>query len=353
MAITSKYILERGIIVAIVAMLLVITLTSFITPSPTKKEIERALNHINASERGVDLANDYLDKGEYNYARASLDESRGHIQESLRTLNNIETENEKELRQIRVIRTYAESQLNAIDARDNLAISLQRLEDVSVHLNQDDFVKARSELEKAECTLSEASSKISIADEQMSIIDGSLLPKSIGEGLNGKKADIEFLAVVVKSLQMYTNTLDKMIGMLERIQDLKYLTEINPDKYGVLTMEMPVTYYGDVDGSYLGYQIAPHNVAAAARDSFYTYVKTGNESDLTNALFLTEYIISSATDRGDFIVWENPYRWPVYNLTKGWVGSLSQAGSLKVFMLAYQATGDKRYLDVGNKTLNA
>ncbi|MDI6655521.1 MAG: D-glucuronyl C5-epimerase family protein [Candidatus Hydrothermarchaeota archaeon] len=127
----------------------------------------------------------------------------------------------------------------------------------------------------------------------------------------------------------------------------------NISKYEVIEAQIPVTYYGTVDGVYLGYQIAPHNVALKARESFYSYFKKKNKSDLERGIFLTEWLISNATSHGNFVVWEYSYEWPPYNLSRGWTGSLAQAGCLKAIMLAYQATGDKRYLEFAEKALAA
>jgi hypothetical protein len=137
------------------------------------------------------------------------------------------------------------------------------------------------------------------------------------------------------------------------------LSDVNersiPKRFSVTSEEMPVTYYGIVDGVYLGYQVVPHNVAKAAREAFYAYEKTGDSVDLNRAIFLTEYLISTASERnnGTFIVWENSFEWPVYDLPKGWIGSLSQAGCLKSLMLAYQATNDEKYRFYSNKALKA
>lgn len=126
-----------------------------------------------------------------------------------------------------------------------------------------------------------------------------------------------------------------------------------PEKYSVTDEEIPATYYGKVDGVYLGYQIAPHNVAMKARESFYSYDKTGNESELERGLFLTEYLISNATSLDGAVVWQYSFEWPSYGLEPGWTGALTQAGCLKVVMLAYLNTGDERYLEFGDKILAA
>jgi hypothetical protein len=126
-------------------------------------------------------------------------------------------------------------------------------------------------------------------------------------------------------------------------------------KYEVIDEEIPLIYYGTIDGVYLGYQVAPHIVAERARLAFYDYMKTGNETQLERALFLTDYIISNGTqkDDGSIMVWEYGFDWPVYNLSKGWIGSLEQGGILKILMLAYQNTGDEKYLEYGDMALRA
>jgi hypothetical protein len=128
-----------------------------------------------------------------------------------------------------------------------------------------------------------------------------------------------------------------------------------PERFSVTNAEMPITYYGSVDGIYLGYKVVPHNVAKAAREAFYAYEKTKDSEDLNRGIFLTEYLISTSSERdnGTFIVWENNFIWPVYNLSKGWIGSLSQAGCLKALMLAYEITNDEKYLKYSKKALKA
>ncbi len=141
----------------------------------------------------------------------------------------------------------------------------------------------------------------------------------------------------------------------------------NPKPFSVENVNMPVTYYGTINGKYIGYQITPHNVNDEARKSFYKYfeLKDKNpkeaEKYLKRGLFLTEYLISQADEEKvevngkniTFIVWRYNFEFPLYNLSKGWRGALCQAGCLKTLYLAYEVTGDKRYLNYANLALNA
>ncbi|NOZ76822.1 MAG: hypothetical protein GXO65_03925, partial [Euryarchaeota archaeon] len=128
---------------------------------------------------------------------------------------------------------------------------------------------------------------------------------------------------------------------------------VEPGKYSLVEAEVPLIYYGTVDGVELGYQPAPHGIAQAAREAFYAYEKTGREENLSRGLFLVDYLLNTSVDRGEFLVWEYPFPWPGYGLEEGWRGSLCQAGILKALMLAYMHTGDERYRRAAEKTLHA
>jgi|GEM_PF-6418563 len=129
---------------------------------------------------------------------------------------------------------------------------------------------------------------------------------------------------------------------------------IAPERFTVTKGEFPLTFYDTVDDLYIGYQPVAHNIALAAREAFYAYDKTNDESDLQRGVFLTELLIEMSVEReAGFIVWENSFPWPAYNLSPGWIGGLSQAGCMKALMLAYTATDDKRYLLFGDKALSA
>ncbi len=127
----------------------------------------------------------------------------------------------------------------------------------------------------------------------------------------------------------------------------------NMRKYSIVEGEIPLIYYGTVDGVYLGYQEAPHTTAQVAREAFYAYEKTGNKENLSRAIFLVDHLLNTAVDKGDYMVWEYAFPWPGYSLEKGWRGSLCQAGILKALMLAYKHTGEEKYRLASQKTLNA
>lgn len=118
------------------------------------------------------------------------------------------------------------------------------------------------------------------------------------------------------------------------------------EKYSTENELIPVTYYGEVEGKYIGYQIPVHQVAREARESFYS-------GKIDRALFLVEYIISQEDEVEGSFVWKNYFEFPTYGLKKGWSGSLIQAGVIKALILAHKYTKDERYLHYARKALKA
>ncbi|GCC10326.1 hypothetical protein IPdc08_00349 [archaeon] len=124
----------------------------------------------------------------------------------------------------------------------------------------------------------------------------------------------------------------------------------NTKKYTIVEEGgIPLTYYGKK----LGLRLAYHNVDLKAREYFYRYLKTGDVSYKKKGLFLTDFLISRAENINGAVIWKNPFPWKVYGIKENWSGSLMQAGIMKTMLLAYEVTGNKTYLDYGNKALNA
>jgi len=129
----------------------------------------------------------------------------------------------------------------------------------------------------------------------------------------------------------------------------------HPAKYSVVEADIPLTYYGNIDGVELGYQIAPHNVAMKSLEAFYKFHDTGNESYRDRGLYLADWLLDNAKSRndGNFVVWEYSYPWPSYDLKPGWTGSLNQATIIKALTFAHLYSGDKKYTEMIGKALNA
>jgi len=132
-------------------------------------------------------------------------------------------------------------------------------------------------------------------------------------------------------------------------------TIIPPKKYSIIDADVPLTYYGNVDGVEIGYQIAPHNVAMKSLEAFYEYHNTGDESYKKRGFYLADWLLENATyeDKGNFVVWVYDYPWPPYDLKPGWTGSLNQATIIKALSFAYLYSKDEKYKNMIDKSLNA
>lgn len=130
---------------------------------------------------------------------------------------------------------------------------------------------------------------------------------------------------------------------------------IPPPKYSIVDADIPLTYYGNVDGIDIGYQIAPHNVAMKSLEAFYEYHATGDESYKKRGLYLADWLLENVTyrDNGNFVVWLYDYPWPPYDLKSGWTGSLNQATIIKALSFAYLYSKDDKYKNMVDKSLNA
>ena len=130
---------------------------------------------------------------------------------------------------------------------------------------------------------------------------------------------------------------------------------IPPPKYSIVDADIPLTYYGNVDGVEIGYQIAPHNVAMKSLEAFYEYHNTADYSYKKRGLYLADWLLENATysNNGNFVVWTYSYPWPPYDLKPGWTGSLNQATIIKALSFAYLYSKDEKYKNMIDKSLNA
>lgn len=184
--------------------------------------------------------------------------------------------------------------------------------------------------------------------------------------MKNSRALLFILLIFFSSLATYlfiTNLMDggKKCDVYEGDAELSYdmdniyrLTDRKIEKYGVGEYTIPLTYYGYVDNDFLGYQLAMHNIALKSRGYFYDYFETKNRSSLNKALFLVNFMISSAKlKRNNILLLENNFYWPPYDLEPPWSGAIVQAGFVKSLLLAYKATGNEAYLNIAERALNA
>ena len=122
--------------------------------------------------------------------------------------------------------------------------------------------------------------------------------------------------------------------------------EIKPDENGVLTVD----YQGVVGKVY-----NPLIVASGALEYYRDYLKEKDkEQSLNKFIVSANWLVNNAKDKGVYSLWEYEYPWMFY----GWVSppyssALAQALGLEVLTLAYELTGDEKYLDVSKKTIRS
>ena len=122
--------------------------------------------------------------------------------------------------------------------------------------------------------------------------------------------------------------------------------EIKPDENGVLTVD----YHG-VQGKVYN----PLTVASGALKYYSDYVKEiDKEQSINKFISSADWLVNNAKDKGVYSLWEYDYPWMFY----GWVSppyssALAQAKGLQVLTLAYELTGNEKYLDVAKKTIRS
>ena len=122
--------------------------------------------------------------------------------------------------------------------------------------------------------------------------------------------------------------------------------EIKPDENGVLTVD----YHG-VQGKVYN----PLTVASGALKYYSDYVKEiDKEQSINKFISSADWLLNNAKDKGVYSLWEYDYPWMFY----GWVSppyssALAQAKGLQVLTLAYELTGNEKYLDVAKKTIRS
>ena len=122
--------------------------------------------------------------------------------------------------------------------------------------------------------------------------------------------------------------------------------EIKPDENGVLTVD----YHG-----VLGKVYNPLTIASGALKYYSDYVKEiDKEQSINKFISSADWLVNNAKDKGVYSLWEYDYPWMFY----GWVSppyssALAQAKGLQVLTLAYELTGNEKYLDVAKKTIRS
>ena len=123
--------------------------------------------------------------------------------------------------------------------------------------------------------------------------------------------------------------------------------EIVLDNSGV-----PMFDYGYVDGVYIGIQRNPVQVSHQA-SKYWDEIQSGDEQSRKLFLNCSDWLVDTAVHRNGYAVWEYNFPWPSRNLTPPWISGMAQGLGLQELIRAYDITGDYKYLEIANYSLQS
>jgi hypothetical protein len=77
-----------------------------------------------------------------------------------------------------------------------------------------------------------------------------------------------------------------------------------------------------------------------------------SEETKRRVLIQAEYLLKSATQRGDTLVWTYPFKNKEYNLAPGWISGIGQSRIAGVLARAHGMTGREEFLDASHRAMN-
>lgn len=157
-----------------------------------------------------------------------------------------------------------------------------------------------------------------------------------------------FILIALLCITLYdkeetiTNTEWKLVPNVEAHTGI----EIKPDENGVLTVD----YHG-VQGKVYN----PLIVASGALEYYSENAKDWTKVQAKDKFITSaDWLVNNAKNKGEYSLWEYEYPWLFY----GWVlppysSALAQAKGLQVLILAYELTGNEKYLEVAKKIIRS
>jgi heparosan-N-sulfate-glucuronate 5-epimerase len=102
---------------------------------------------------------------------------------------------------------------------------------------------------------------------------------------------------------------------------------------------------------YIGNQRNPLTVSTQGAAYYHQYLQ-GNDSARDLFLNCADWLIENAEIKDGIFVWEYKYPWPTYNNTPSFISCMSQASAIKVLAMAYDLTGEEKYIEAAKKGLD-
>ena len=116
---------------------------------------------------------------------------------------------------------------------------------------------------------------------------------------------------------------------------------------------VPIVDYGKFGGKYIGKQRNPVAVSQKAFDYWDGYQNDGDERSKQRFLNCANWLVENAISHDNFSLFEYEFPLPQYNMTPPWRSGMAQGQGIQVLIRAYNLTGDKKYLDVAERSLKS
>jgi hypothetical protein len=147
-----------------------------------------------------------------------------------------------------------------------------------------------------------------------------------------------------------TNSLPEVYPFAPRVSAEDYIA--NNQRFSVDENGILITDYGELYNK-LGKWYNPLFIASYANALYADFLKTKDTNKAQQFLCQADWLLQSAVQRDDMVVWEYPFPNEVFGMETGWISGFTQAIVLNILTRAHALTGDSRYLDIASKVLRS
>lgn len=157
------------------------------------------------------------------------------------------------------------------------------------------------------------------------------------------------LLVITIPLSNFTEDISTklIVSVLSIFEDKTASHNIIYDNSGV-----PIVDYGYTGGVFIGEQRNPITISQQAF-AYEKCYRNGNKSCMRLFLNSTDWLVENAVQYDNFTVWEYDFPWTKYNMTPPWRSGMAQGHGIQALSIAYNLTGDERYLKAARSALNS
>lgn len=208
--------------VALITLFVVISAGIFLSGCVTEKisaanDINLSISLMNSAETRIETID--LGAGGYSDAKVELNTSKVEFEKALFVLNNASTDYDEEAKIIETNKLICSYFLDYIEAKQNVIISLEHIDQSVAHLENNDFILAESELREAEEALNVSIPLMYNAKDKNSGIDLDILP------VESKSEILDDTMKIDQDDKMISEMLEIISGMYSYIDGWKHTYE--------------------------------------------------------------------------------------------------------------------------------